>query len=131
MKQYRLNVEEGTVLHRLVEAIRATYGTSLKKEIEDALYLLWYPHVLQESGAEPAQVSRQAQAVIHRYHQEISRLMPLVQTSPDESVTPSVSPLVQNIHGEAEKDEGAEMSQMIQARKNLFQTFNPHHSHGA
>ncbi|HEY9837629.1 MAG TPA: hypothetical protein V6D27_12100 [Vampirovibrionales bacterium] len=119
MKQYRLNVEEGTVLHRLVEAIRATYGTSLKKEIEDALYLLWYPHVLQQSGATPAQVSRQAQAVIHRYHQEISRLTPLVQVGTDE-------PVIQNANGEEDKDEGADLSRTIQSRKHLFQTFNTH-----
>jgi hypothetical protein len=123
MKQYRLNVEEGTVLHLLVEAIRATYGTSLKKEVEDALYLLWYPHVLQQSGATPAQVSRQAQAVIHRYHQEISRLTPLVQVCTDE---PSAPPVVQNANGEEDKDEGADLSRTIQSRKHLFQTFNTH-----
>jgi hypothetical protein len=65
-------VEVGTPFHDLLEYIKQNPGMNLKSTIQDALLLIEYPSLLQNTGANPDQVMRQSQETIRRLNQIIT-----------------------------------------------------------
>jgi hypothetical protein len=79
-KQHFFRSEENSPLRKILEDLKQSEGRSLQKELEDALLILYYPHLLHKQGASSAQVCRQAELSIRRLSQEITQLTALINT---------------------------------------------------
>lgn len=79
-KQHFFRSEENSPLRQILEDIKESKGRSLQKELEDALLILHYPHILHKKGASSEQICHQAEISIRRLHQEITHLTALINS---------------------------------------------------